>query len=276
MALDAKDLGLDLRPIASLIPHEETIPGHSEKLGEQILKEGVQKDPLIVEREHGVVLDGMHRLSAFKSLGAEYVVCHPVDYASKSILLHGWVRVLRVGRLDLAAQMLENMGVSKKVSLSEVFGLIESRSCSVAAIGSSGCFVTGGPGSDASRGFEIVRRVDSAARVLGWAESFVAEDEIDLALEDPMNIALVLPRFGKQDILSAAIGKKLLPYKTSMHSIDPRPVGVYFPLGSLMTRNPPKEELSKIIEGARPTILPSGSTYEGRTYKERLVLVRER
>ena len=73
-------------------------------------------------------------------------------------------------------------------------------------------------------------------------------------------------------MLSAGRSGRLFPCKTSMHVIDPRPVGVDIPLREL------REGSAKTLDlriRSRHTLLPPDSLYGGRRYKERLVLMIE-
>jgi len=58
-----------------------------------------------------------------------------------------------------------------------------------------------------------------------------------------------------------------------MHVIDPRPVAVNFPMAELSGAT--SASLRKRLEGIREQLLPPGSTYEGRRYKERLLLLNQ-
>ena len=51
----------ELVPIEKLRPLEYVFPQHLKNLTEMIYKDKVMKHPLIVEKEHGIVLDGSHR-----------------------------------------------------------------------------------------------------------------------------------------------------------------------------------------------------------------------
>ena len=88
MRVGSRLVEVDLRPIGSVLPHEETITDLSSRLSDQIRADGFQRDPIIVDRENHVVLDGMHRLRALKELGARHILCHLVDYSSPDGLDH--------------------------------------------------------------------------------------------------------------------------------------------------------------------------------------------
>jgi hypothetical protein len=264
---------IGLRPVSALLPHEETIPPKTEKLVAEMAKEGIQRDPLIVDNDSGTVLDGMHRLSAFKKLKLEYAVCHLVDYSSHSISLQRWVRVYQVRRPELVPPMLDGLGLNRRTTLSDAFDLVENRKAALAVMDSSGCRVGPAGGSVLSQSFSLVRQLDSVFSTLGWTTSFAAEDEIDIVMQDPKNLVAIIPRLTKQDVLTAAQTGQLFPWKTSMHIVDPRPVAIDFPLKALVARAPPTAELESKMKEGRPKMLPPNSLYKGRRYKERLLVL---
>ena len=267
---------MGLRPVASLLPHEETIPSKSEKLFQDMKKEGIQRDPLIIDYESGTVLDGMHRLSAFKKLGAEHAVCYLVDYSSKGVTLQRWVRVYEVKKPDLVPTILEELGLNQKATLGELFDLVEGRKTALGLIGAGSCFVAAEKGQQLTASFDLIRRLDKVFSALGWPVSFAAEDEIDVATQDPSHLVAITPKLNKQDVLTASRSGRLFPWKTSMHVVDPRPVAIDFPLADLMGMAPPTAELDSILKEGAPRLLPPNTTYKGRRYKERLLLLRGR
>jgi hypothetical protein len=58
-----------LLPIDELKPHEKGSPIYLELLKQEILRDGVLKYPIIADEKTRVILDGMHRWLALKSLG---------------------------------------------------------------------------------------------------------------------------------------------------------------------------------------------------------------
>jgi hypothetical protein len=63
------DLKIVLVPIDELKPHEKGSPLYLELLKQEILRDGVLKYPIIADEKTHVILDGMHRWLALKSLG---------------------------------------------------------------------------------------------------------------------------------------------------------------------------------------------------------------
>jgi hypothetical protein len=270
LALEGTRVRVDVRPVSAMLPHEETIPSHVERIATEIRQEGIQIDPIIVDAESGAVLDGMHRLAAFLSLGLEAAVCCPVDYSSKTVNIHRWARAYSHGGRGDVGSALFDAGISKRSTLSEAFASLDARKCGIAALGSQGVFLPADP-IDLLGALAVVRGLDAIAAESGWKREFFSEDDIDSALQDEGKVVVLVQRLGKDDVLRAARSGKLFPCKTSMHTIDPRPVAVNVSIEKL--RSMTGSELRKQLQLSEGKLLPQGSYYQGRRYKERLLVL---
>jgi len=67
--MEKSNLKIVLVPIDELKPHEKGSPLYLEMLKQEILRDGVLKYPIIADEKTHVILDGMHRWLALKSLG---------------------------------------------------------------------------------------------------------------------------------------------------------------------------------------------------------------
>jgi len=68
-----------LLPIDALKPHEKGSPLYLELLKQEILRDNILKYPIIVDEKTNVILDGMHRWLALKSLGYTLIPVILVD-----------------------------------------------------------------------------------------------------------------------------------------------------------------------------------------------------
>jgi hypothetical protein len=270
LALEGSGVRVDVRPISSMLPHEETIPSHVERIASEIKREGMQRDPIMIDAESGAVLDGMHRLAAFSRLGLENAVCCPVDYSSKVVSLHRWARAYSsTGRGDLGGALLD-AGISRRSTLSEAFTILDGRKGGLGALSLKGVFLPADR-IDLQGAFAVVRGLDAIAHELGWRREFFPEDEIDSALQGEGRVVVLVQRLGKDDVVAAARSGRLFPCKTSMHLIDPRPVAVNVPVEKLASMT--GSELRTQLHLSEGKLLPEGSYYQGRRYKERLLLL---
>jgi len=67
--VEKSNIKITLLPIDELKPHEKGSPLYLELLKREILKDDVLKYPIIADEKTYVILDGMHRWLALKSLG---------------------------------------------------------------------------------------------------------------------------------------------------------------------------------------------------------------
>ena len=96
--------------IEELKPHEEVIEALVTKLSEEIRRDGVVRDPLIIDQNDKVILDGMHRFNSLKRLKCRFAPCCLLDYMSPQITVGSWFRVFTVGEPKSAAQgLLSNL-----------------------------------------------------------------------------------------------------------------------------------------------------------------------
>ena len=270
MSLGMTGFTLGIRPVDSLRPHEEVIAQHVDQLVSEMSRDGIQRDPMIIDGETATILDGMHRLAAFQKLKVENAVCCAVDYSSPAVRLGRWARVYHVGPGDSLKGALEAIGGMRRAPLAEAFAALERRDVAAAVLTADAAFVFGGRTTHDEL-VASVASMDSLAAARGWERSFVPEDEVDVPLQQPRRFAVLSRRITKDDVVTAARAGNLFPCKMSMHVIDPRPVAVNYPLGELMDGT--RDLLKSWLSGKESRFLPAGSTYGGRRYKERLLLL---
>jgi hypothetical protein len=235
-------------------------------------RDGIQKDPIIVDLESLTVLDGMHRLAAFLSLGTENAVCCSVDYASPAIKLRRWARVYTLPNRFSLAETLRQSGLTRRLTLAQAFDALEGRDAGLALLTSDSAYLPEGS-LDLTRAMETMLDFDRMAEASGWKRDFVPEDDVDVPLQSEGSIVLLVRKLRKDDVVYSAKSGRLFPCKTSMHLIDPRPVAVNFPISELGGAT--SASLKRRLEGRHEQLLPPGSLYEGRRYKERLLLLNQ-
>lgn len=81
---------VSLLPIHSLLPHEEHDPQHAGEVASQLKENGLWRTPLLVERQHLIILDGHHRFEAAKRLGLTHVPAMLIAYGDPRLSLSSW------------------------------------------------------------------------------------------------------------------------------------------------------------------------------------------
>ena len=233
-------------------------------------RDGVQKDPIIIDRDSAAVLDGMHRLAAFGKMGVENAVCCAVDYSSEAVRLARWARVYTMPARGSTKDLLGALRSPRRVTLAQAFDALDSREAGLAALTSEWAYLPT-PSTDLGLALATVAEFDRDCKRNGWEREFVPEDDIDVPLQSPGKVVVLLRKLGKSDIVTAARSGRLFPCTTSMHRIDPRPVAVNFPVDRL--DQDASSVLDSMLKGSEQRLLPPDSMYEGRRYKERLLLL---
>jgi L-serine kinase (ADP) len=80
----------ELVELDRLLPHEEIDGKAFEELVRALEDEGSVREPILVARGHGVVLNGHHRFAAFKAMGLRRAPAWVVDYFSDVVDLEKW------------------------------------------------------------------------------------------------------------------------------------------------------------------------------------------
>jgi len=272
MALARAGFTLGVKPVSALRPHEETIPSHVRGIAAEMKEDGVQKDPIIIDQDTLTVLDGMHRLAAFNELGVENAVCCSVDYASPAIKLGRWARVYTLPSGYSLQVILNQTGLTRRSALAQAFDALEGRHTGLALLTADSAHLPEG-NLELGRAMEIMLDFDRMAEEGGWKREFVSEDDVDVPLQSERNIVVMVRKLRKDDVVNSAKSGRLFPCKTSMHVIDPRPVAVNFPMADLDGAT--SASLRNWLEGMQVQVLPPGSQYEGRRYKERLLVLNQ-
>ena len=104
-----------LVPIDELRPHEKGSPLYLELLRKEILKDGMLNYPVIVDEKTYVILDGMHRWLALKSLGYKNLPAMLVDAFQKPAIRVGKKRIQRY-HVDFNEELTVDKVISTGIS----------------------------------------------------------------------------------------------------------------------------------------------------------------
>lgn len=85
-------------PVKKVRIHERIVPKWVINISNHLENFGIQKNPIIVHKIKGnyIVLDGMHRVEAFKLLECKDIMVYEVDYYNDKIKLEGWDGIILV------------------------------------------------------------------------------------------------------------------------------------------------------------------------------------
>lgn len=263
--------------IEELKPHEEVIHNSVSKLARKILHQGLLRDPLIVDREHSVILDGMHRFASLKLLKCRYVPCCLVDYDSPQIKVGSWFRLFKVQDTErLAEEVLkENRLDFSKVSVELANASYKPEVAILTRPGAAYLL----PGQlDMIQRARTAVSLEKAMEKRGHPAEYLSEI---VALEElksgEVNFIVALPIFTKEQIRESGLTGNLLPHKVTRHVIPSRPLWTNVPL-ALLTDPASSDEaermLVQILAQRKVERKPPGSVVDGRRYQEELLIFR--
>jgi len=203
----------NLETIDSLKGHEQVDPLHLEKLKRQILRDGHQRDPIVVDASTDVILDGHHRAEIFKSMGLTRIAVHRVDYSDPRIEVRSWYPTFNADPRIVANTIglrLEGdpTGSGSGIVLAWIGGKREILGDRVRTMGAL-----------VGRFFIVYARDEDEARRMmssGRAKAF-----------------FVMPPVRKEDVIACALSGNKLPPKTTRHMFPSRPRPVFVPLSDL-------------------------------------------
>jgi len=104
----------ELVPVKNLRPLEYVFPNHLKNLTKMIYSDGVMKHPLIVEKEHNIVLDGSHRYIFLLHESFKFAPVIYVDYSSPHIRVgtHLMHRHVVNGPINISKEEVIRRGVT--------------------------------------------------------------------------------------------------------------------------------------------------------------------
>jgi len=255
--------------ISDVKPHEEIIEKNTSELVKAIKKDGVQIDPVIVDKNTNVALDGMHRISALKALEAKRIMVAKVDYFDEKIKVYRWLRVVKNYSSALLDELKVVLELRKVPNQLEAMRSVDSGKSPLAILEGTTGYVSTLSLTGLER-FNLIREFDK--RTKEHAE--IMDKELDQYLRNGYMV-LYVKKPDKEEVLKAGLSGILFPPKSTRHVIPFRPVNLRCPLDLLLGKlndQEASEVLARMIESMPKKILPPNSVYAGRVYEEELVL----
>jgi hypothetical protein len=260
--------------LQQLNPHEDTIGSEVESLKRAILSERRVRDPIIVDQQTSVVLDGMHRLAAMHSLEARRIPVCQVDYQNPAIQLKRWFRV--ISNTDEAKiRTFASAILRQRFHEEKLHG--NSGSIREGILISDDTIITP-QAADVFKRLELLSGIEKALRDNGANVSYADEREaLEQLRKGGARGVIAFPLLTKADVVRAALERRVLPHKTTRHVIPARPMHVNAPLDLLMDSSVTDLDANRLLVGSlRERFLKRlgpGASVDGRAYEEGIYLI---
>ncbi len=225
-----------------LLLHEEADARRSERIRARIASDGIVRHPLIAARDHGSVshmlLDGVNRCQALRSLGCTYLPIQEVDLHDRSLGLSTWHHEVEGLVPD---QVVEVLSSSMRVVAFEgtftpagdFLPHFEPDWGACIVLPDRRCMAIVVDGSTQQR-VEAIRRMVRRVSPAGAMDRVSYTNIDDLARNYPDFSALVCYReFSKEDVFQMAVRGVLFPSGVTRFSVPKRALSFGFPLSLL-------------------------------------------
>ncbi len=264
--------------IDDLIAHEEIIPSLLSSVVSELRAAGMLLHPVIVAKQHNVVLDGNHRVEALRRIGAKRVLAYRVDYSSDEVAVKRWFRSVR-GEVDVE-DLLDRVVRTLKVDVvrtvrDESIAYLESDSRAIASVldqnGSAYLLRSESP-LTTHKAYALMSEIDRILEPFGLLHE--REDVALEMLERGERRAVVASRpIRKEDVIESALQGVRFPPKSSRHVVRGRILFAMVPLEMLLAEDEEvAESYLRYLSGLRVQTLPPGSTVD-RVYEEEVRVI---
>ena len=272
LRLEDFEMSLLLVPVSKLLPHEEVIPEFLERLARAIEADDVIKNPVIADANSLVVLDGNHRVEAFKKLEYGLIPVCLVDYKSPRIEVMCWYRTIEGQDHARLAQVVNGF---YPLSADPKIGTQVDSTNALALITGAGTIMFK-PTRSLLEAYSALKELETLLRGSGFEIGYSSEEGAFQRVRDGSVLGYIaMPPLTKELIIEVAQSGKRLPSKTSRHTLPARPMGVDFPLKLLssgMNQEDVNREFCEWLSKRHVTRMPPRSLYEERLYYESLFI----
>jgi hypothetical protein len=270
------DYRISLVEIDSLKPHEEVIDTIVNSLANSIRTQGIVRDPIVVDEDKHVILDGMHRYGALKLIECRWAPCCLVKYDNPLIKVGSWFRSFNIKDPQPLLDSLLNEGKrgyqERKADIDEA--LRDPRT--VVFTQNGDCYYS----QQLPDPIEAARnavRLERALTIRDYHVDYVTESTaIQCLRSGNADLIIPLPVFTKQQIREFGTRGLLLPHKVTRHVLPSRPLRLDVPLNMLMghqtSQSEAARELRELLSSRKTQGKPPGSVVDGRRYDEELLV----
>jgi hypothetical protein len=259
-----------------LKPHEEVVESTVNKLVNAIQREGLLRDPLMVDKDDYVILDGMHRYNSLKRINCRFIPCCLMDYNSPLIKVGAWFRLFTVDNPESLAERVLSDSNLKYSKLKTDAAALGDEPQTIILTKSGTTFSLTQPADPVDRAREAVA-LERLILQQGHQVIYLSETAaIQQLVSGEANLVIALPVFSKDLIREVGLKGQLLPHKVTRHVIPSRPLAFNIPLEPLTNPELSCEEadqrLCEILGKRRIDRKPAGSVFDGRRYEEELLI----
>jgi L-serine kinase (ADP) len=263
--------------------HEEVIPAVVDQLAESIVKDKVLRNPVMVDKNSLVVLDGMHRVAALRKIGCRRMPVCLVDYNNPAIGLFEWYRTLKGDRVEQrVTESARTLGLKlKKSEYDEGMKALEAGLADALLIMRDNiCFQVMNGGQNLKSAFVVVKKLENQLIASGLNVGYETASDAEKQLKTgKVDMVFAIPPIKKSDVLKQGVRDEPFPHKVTRHTVPARPLELDVPFDLLKDEKLTNAEVNRkfldMLNSRNVRRVPAGSVIEGRRYDEEVFLFNE-
>lgn len=219
---------LEIRDVKSLLCHEQVISKNLKRLKVGMLNIGHLVDPIVVDKETGVVLDGNHRRKVLEIIECPRSVCQVVDYKSPEITVGTWYPIVNYSPEEVFS--LDSLKHEKVDEAEGKKAVDELKAPFMLKTKDEGCFLIN-PGD-----YKLMEMVEEQNYIFSLFDKecleYIPDEEVDYYTGKGKNI-FYRRTYTKDEIVKCAEDHAPLPPKSTRHLIPFRIIRLNMKLGWL-------------------------------------------
>lgn len=270
MALKGLLTRIRIIPLEEMRPHEEYDSQILLKITNSLMTDGILHDPLLVDSENNVILDGTHRYWALTRLGFKVAPVALYDYSSPEVSIGCWYRcVPRAPPIEWTGVITGAPG-----TVEEGIEAVTSRRALLSILYRDRSYTVTSRDLDIFEAYRLLSFFEYGMRGGNPGLSYATEhDAIARLRGGGVEVVLAPPPIKKSEVILAARTGRLFPLKSSRHIIRSRPIGLDIPLSWLkLGVDELAPRMESLLSSGQFKPLPRGTIINGRRYEEEVYI----
>lgn len=263
---------LSLIEVSRLKIHEETISELEDEIVKGIEELSVVLDPIVAEEEYTIVLDGMHRVRAFKKLGLKYAPACLVNYSDPRVRVYRWIRTVRFRSESMSKALRQLSHELERRDFDESIKLVNRRFKAACILGIDESYVLNVDVKDSIESSWVVRDVEGELLKKGVEIRFETfRDAFKKLLSSEVDALIVYQPVFKEEVVAAGLSGRLYAHKSTRHVIPARFLRVNVPIDLLdvdVDLDSANELFSKHLLNGKLIRAGKNRIIDGRRYEE--------
>lgn len=217
-------------------------------------------DPVIVDPSRRILIDGHHRVRAFKWFGLTRIPAFLVDYGSPEVSVRGWSRTTNAPT-RIVEREFRNPSARQRGRWT------------VRADDGRGEMLARREFAEPRYGAQYLDHVVCRLEVSGFGATLCTESE---AKRTGQVHIYTDPIVGKSEVMDIVAKGRVFPHEVNRHLIDRRPLELDVPVQAMTDDSRFRDFVDQLWDQRLPVLVASGYRQGSREYEERVILFRDR